>query len=67
MRILFVIPYVPTRIRVRPYSRLKTLIERGHQVTLVTVWSIETERAQLALSEKLGLKVLAVPLSPSVR
>src|SRR5262245_33370630 len=63
LRILFIIPYVPTRIRVRSYSLLKTMAERGHQVTLATLWSSETEHDQLVSLEKLGLKVLAVPLS----
>ena len=66
MRILFIVPYVPTQIRVRPYSLLKTLVERGHQVTLATLWGSEDERMHLTQLEQLGLKIVAAPL-PRVR
>lgn len=35
MNILFVSAYVPSRIRVRPYSFIKALASRGHAITLV--------------------------------
>ncbi len=35
MNILFVSPYIPSRIRVRPYNFVKALARRGHAVTLV--------------------------------
>jgi glycosyltransferase involved in cell wall biosynthesis len=38
------------------------MIERGHQVTLATLWSSEVEREQLASLENSGLKILAAPL-----
>ncbi len=62
MRLLFISPYVPTSIRVRPYSLLKTLAERGHRLTLATLWTTEAERAQLATLEKMGIEVVARPL-----
>lgn len=37
MRILFVSPYIPSLIRVRPYNILHTLVKRGHQVTLLAL------------------------------
>ncbi|MCP4357371.1 MAG: glycosyltransferase, partial [Chloroflexi bacterium] len=37
MRILFISPYVPSRIRVRPYNWIKYLSNLGHQVTLLTL------------------------------
>ncbi len=37
MRILFISPYIPSLIRVRPYNILRTLVKRGHQVTLVAL------------------------------
>lgn len=37
MRILFVTPYVPSLIRVRPYNILRALVERGHEVTLLSL------------------------------
>lgn len=35
MRILFVTPYIPSRVRVRPYALIRELAELGHQVHLV--------------------------------
>jgi sugar transferase (PEP-CTERM/EpsH1 system associated) len=35
MRILFVAPYVPSRMRIRPLGLIRELARRGHQVTLV--------------------------------
>ena len=63
MRILFIVPYVPSRIRVRSYCLLKSMVERGHQVTLATLWSTAAERDKLVSLEKLGLEVLAQPLT----
>jgi sugar transferase (PEP-CTERM/EpsH1 system associated) len=37
MRILFVSPYIPSLIRVRPYNILRALVARGHQVTLLAL------------------------------
>lgn len=37
MRILFVTPYIPSLVRVRPYNFLKALVERGHEVTLLAL------------------------------
>lgn len=34
MRILFVTPYIPSLVRVRPYNLLHALVRRGHEVTL---------------------------------
>jgi sugar transferase (PEP-CTERM/EpsH1 system associated) len=62
MRILFIVPYIPTRIRVRPYNLLETLARRGHKITLATLWSDEAEYAQLAALEGMGLETLAVRL-----
>jgi sugar transferase (PEP-CTERM/EpsH1 system associated) len=35
LRILFVTPYVPSPVRVRPYALIRELAKRGHRVTLV--------------------------------
>ena len=59
MRLLVIVPYVPTPIRIRPYSLLKTLVARGHEVTLATLWTTEDERAYLAELEALGLRIVA--------
>lgn len=37
MRILFVTPYIPSLVRVRPYNLLRALVERGHDVTLLAL------------------------------
>ena len=47
MRILFVVPYAPTRIRTRPYHLLRTLMAQGHDVTVATLWSSEEERVEI--------------------
>lgn len=47
MNVLFAVPYVPTLIRVRPYNLIRQLTARGHQVTVMTVWTNEQEREAL--------------------
>jgi sugar transferase (PEP-CTERM/EpsH1 system associated) len=37
MRILFISPYIPSLIRVRPYNLIKHLAKRGHQITLLAL------------------------------
>lgn len=37
LRILFVAPYIPSLIRVRPYNFIKYLARQGHQVTLLAL------------------------------
>jgi hypothetical protein len=37
MRILFVSPYIPSLIRVRPFNILRALVRRGNQVTLLAL------------------------------
>jgi sugar transferase (PEP-CTERM/EpsH1 system associated) len=51
MKILFISPYVPNLIRVRPYNLIRYLAERGNEITLLTVWSDEEERASLSRLE----------------
>lgn len=48
MKILFVVPYVPNLIRVRPYNLIRSLADRGHQITLVSPWSEQGEQLGLA-------------------
>jgi polysaccharide biosynthesis protein PslH len=47
MNILFVAPYAPNLIRVRPYNLVKHLSALGHQVTLMTLWVDDEERDEL--------------------
>jgi polysaccharide biosynthesis protein PslH len=44
MKILFVVPYVPSLVRVRPYNLIRHLSAQGHDVTVVTIWTNEQER-----------------------
>jgi hypothetical protein len=37
MDILFLVPYVPNLIRVRPYNLIRSLTARGHRLTLMTL------------------------------
>lgn len=66
MRILYVTPYVPNPIRVRPFQLLRTLAQRGHDVTLGAVWTNEQEEAELETLREFGVRVVAVSL-PSYR
>ncbi len=59
MRILYVTPYAPNRIRVRPFQLLQALARRGHAVTLGAVWSDAAERADLVALAELGITVEA--------
>lgn len=43
MRILYITPYVPSLIRVRPYNLIKYLARRGHLVTVLSLQSNEQE------------------------
>ena len=47
MNVLFVVPYVPDLIRVRPYNLIRHLSDRGHRVTVMTLWTNEQERDSL--------------------
>jgi polysaccharide biosynthesis protein PslH len=47
MRILYVVPYVPNLIRVRPYNLICHLARLGHEVTVATVVSQPTERKDI--------------------
>ncbi len=62
MNILYITPYTPTRVRVRPYNLLRTLVEHGHKVVLATVWTTDEEKQGLPELESLGIAVTARPL-----
>ena len=61
MKILFVVPYPPSRVRVRPYHLLLTLLERGHDVTLATLHSSADELSDVEQLERSGIRVLSRP------
>ena len=52
LRILFVAPYVPSPMRVRPYAFIRELAARGHEVTLVCL--LQPAREEQYLSEVRG-------------
>lgn len=60
LRVLFVAPYAPSPIRVRPFQFLRQLVARGHAVTLVC--SISSHDDHRALDGLRGLcPTVAVP------
>lgn len=63
MRLLFVTPYVPNLIRVRPFQFLRHLAKRGHQITLAALWSSETERGDLFALQEMGVRTVGAPHS----
>lgn len=63
MRILFISPYTPNLIRVRPYQIIRALRRAGHAVTLATLWASAAEQEDLQALRQLGVDVLAQPLS----
>ncbi len=61
MRILFVTPYVPSRIRVRPFNLIKSLSAR-HDIVLVSLVVDDYERAMVKDIEEYCVSVDLVPL-----
>lgn len=59
MRILFVSPYPPSRIRVRGYGLL-TQLSAKHEVTIAAQCSTEQERADVEALRRQGFEVVAV-------
>jgi polysaccharide biosynthesis protein PslH len=47
MNILFVVPYTPNLVRVRPYNFIRHLAELGHQITLVTIANSAQDREDI--------------------
>jgi sugar transferase (PEP-CTERM/EpsH1 system associated) len=62
MRVLFVVPYAPSLVRVRPYNLIRHLSSRGHAVTVATLWTNERERDSLEQLRRQGCRVLAAYL-----
>src|SRR5438874_7910430 len=62
MRILFVTPYVPSRIRVRPFNLIKNL-SVIHEISLVSLLVEEYEREMVKDVERYCVSVDLVPLS----
>jgi polysaccharide biosynthesis protein PslH len=62
MKILFIVPYVPNLIRVRPYNFIRYLAKRGHHVTVATLWTGEGDLADIERLRQDGIQVEAAPL-----
>lgn len=62
MKVLFVVPYVPSLIRVRPYNLIRALAARGHDVTVATIWTDDREQRELEELRAGGVQTIAVHL-----
>lgn len=62
MNILFVVPYVPNLVRVRPYNLIRSLTARGHQLTVATLWTNEHELPALEELRRVCKAVIAARL-----
>jgi len=58
MKILWVLPYTPTPIRTRPHFLLRSLLDRGHDLTLVAIWENEADRQVLTQLASQGVRVI---------
>jgi glycosyltransferase involved in cell wall biosynthesis len=67
LRILFLSPYVPSRVRIRPYNLIRHLTERGHEVTVIAACTSQRESADAAAFRHhcKRLEVVRVPLTRS--
>jgi glycosyltransferase involved in cell wall biosynthesis len=63
MRILYLTPYVPSPVRVRPYQLIRHLAELGHAVTLICLAGPGEEPAALCELRRWCAEVVAVPTS----
>jgi sugar transferase (PEP-CTERM/EpsH1 system associated) len=63
MNILYLVPYVPNLIRVRPYNLIRHLTGQGQRVTVLTLWSGEGERVDIQKLEQICQQVYSAPLS----
>lgn len=63
MRILYLTPYVPSPVRVRPYQLIRHLAEFGHDVTLICLAGKNEEPAALDALRRWCREVVVVPTS----
>jgi sugar transferase (PEP-CTERM/EpsH1 system associated) len=62
LNILFIVPYIPNKIRVRPYNLIRYLAQLGHQITLLTIWTSEEDRLSLEDLNKYCDRIITVNL-----
>jgi polysaccharide biosynthesis protein PslH len=63
LRIAYLVPYAPTRIRTRPFNLIRALAAAGHDVTVLTPWGGPDEQSALADMAAAGVRVVAEPIS----
>lgn len=63
MRILFIVPYVPNRIRTRPYNLIRALAAEGHDLTILTLTGDGTELDDMRELQNYVSRVISFPLS----
>jgi glycosyltransferase involved in cell wall biosynthesis len=63
MRILYLTPYVPSLVRVRPFQFIRHLAELGHEVALICLAGKDEESEALAELRRRCREVVAVPTS----
>lgn len=63
LRVLFLSPYVPSHVRVRPYEWVRSLAALGHEVHLLALRPPEDAWAPTAELERLCASLTIVPLS----
>lgn len=59
MKILFVVPYTPNLVRVRPFNLIRALAARGNDVTVATLTTGPAEEADVRSLEALGVRVIS--------
>ena len=62
MRIAFVVPYMPNQIRTRPYNLICQMANRGHEITLYTLFSDQEEFESGQELKNYCEKIVAYPL-----
>lgn len=65
LKILFITPYTPSPIRVRPFNLIRTLSKRGHEITLGTLWSSDKDLGELDRLRADGIEIIAARLVPA--
>ncbi|WP_322801715.1 glycosyltransferase [Thermoflexus sp.] len=63
MNILMVLPYPPSRIRIRPFGFLQALARRGHRIRVLAVQPPEDRDADLEALRRVGVEIQCFPLS----
>jgi len=63
MKILFIVPYTPNLVRVRPYNLIRHLSKLGHQITVLTLTTGPKEILDVSAIEEICSQIIALPIS----